>query len=67
MNINELFFKTLEIQDPWYIKSADLSNNQLTIEIDFKRGATFEDDDNGNDISKSYKAFSTVIKKWRHL
>ena len=66
MNIKELFFKTLQIQDPWYIKSIDL-NEQLTIEVDFKRGSTFEDDDNGNDISKAYKVHDTKIKTWRHL
>jgi transposase len=67
MNLKELFFKALEIKDPWYIKSIDLVNEQLIIEVDFKAGSTFADDDNGNDISKPYKAYDTVMKTWRHL
>ena len=67
MNLKNIFFKALEIEDPWHIKSIDLIDDQLIIEVDFKPGSTFEDDDNGNDISKSYKAYDTVIKTWRHL
>lgn len=64
MDIKELFFKALEIQDPWYIKSINFNKDeQLIIEVDFKVGATFED----SETSKPYKAFSTVIKTWRHL
>lgn len=64
MDIKELFFKALEIQDPWYIKSINFNKDeQLIIEVDFKMGATFED----SETSKSYKAFSTTIKTWRHL
>lgn len=67
MNLKEIFFKALEVEDPWYIKSIDLINDQLIIEVDFKVGSAFEDDDNGNDISKPYKVHDTVIKTWRHL
>jgi len=67
MNLKEIFFKALEVEDPWYIRSIDLIDEQLIIEVDFKAGSTFEDDDNGNDVSKSYKAHDTVIKTWRHL
>jgi transposase len=67
MNLKEIFFKALEVEDPWYIKSIDLIDEQLIIEVDFTAGSTFKDDDNGNDISKSYKAYDTAIKTWRHL
>lgn len=67
MNLKNIFFKALKIEDPWYIKSIDLIDSELIIDVDFKAGSTFEDDDNGNDICASYKAYDTVIKTWRHL
>ena len=72
MNLKELFFKALEIKDPWYIKSIDLIDEQLIIEVDFKAGSVFEDganNDSSNNASngKAYKAYDTVIKTWRHL
>ena len=74
MSLKELFFKALEIKDPWYIKSIDLIDEQLIIEVDFKAGSVFEDDANANNDSsnnasngKAYKAYDTVIKTWRHL
>ncbi|MFT6332421.1 MAG: hypothetical protein ACJAW3_000756 [Lentimonas sp.] len=36
MNLKELFFKALEIKEPWYIKSINLVDEQLIIEVDFK-------------------------------
>lgn len=67
MHINELFFRALQIEEPWYIKSITLKDDCLVIEIDFKRGAKFEDDDNGNDIKRMYGVHDTIIKTWRHL
>lgn len=67
MYTKELLSKILQLQDPWYIKSVNFNYQQITIEIDFKRGSTFEDDDNGNDINKAYKVYDTRIKTWRHL
>ena len=70
MNLKELFFKALSIKDPWYIKSIDLINEQLIIEVDFKAGSVFEDSDGSSDDAgngKAYKAYDTVIKTWRHL
>ena len=67
MDIKELFFKALQIQNPWYIKSINFDSEKLIIEVDFKRGAVFMDDDNGKDKPKLYKVYSTTIKTWRHL
>jgi transposase len=67
MYTKELLSRILQLQDPWYIKSVNFNYQQITIEINFKRGATFKDDNNGNDISKLYKAYDTRIKTWRHL
>ena len=67
MYTKELLSRILQLQDPRYINSVNLNDKQITIEIDFKRGSTFKDDDNGNGISKAYKAYDTRIKIWRHL
>ena len=67
MYTKKLLLELLQIQNPWYIKSVNFNKKQLTIEIDFKRGSTFEDNDNGNDASKAYKVYDTRIKTWKHL
>lgn len=67
MYTKKLLLELLQIQNPWYIKSVNFNKKQLTIEIDFKKGSTFEDNDNGNDISKAYKVYDTRIKTWKHL
>jgi transposase len=67
MNIDKFFSKILEISAPWYIKSVTVINNKIVIEVDFKRGSIFEDNDPDSKICKSYKVFSTVVKEWRHL
>lgn len=40
MNLKNIFFKALKIEDPRY-KSIDLIDNQLIIGVDFKLGSTF--------------------------
>ncbi len=57
INIEQLFSQALGIVSPWYIKSVnfDSANKKLDIEVDFKKGSTFEDDDNGNTESKESK------------
>ena len=65
--ITELFEKALGINSPWFIKSIDFDEKkkQLDIRVDFKRGAIFMDDK--EKIKRSYKAYDTVKKTWRHL
>jgi transposase len=67
--MEDLFQRALGISTPWFIKSMDFDENtkRLDIEIDFKRGSTFSDIDEETDSSKSYKAYDTVKKTWRHL
>lgn len=79
MNIEQLFSAALGIADPWYIKSVnfDSANKKLDIEVDFKKGSTFQDDSSNTDSShnpntepkaqKEYKAYDTIRKTWRHL
>lgn len=69
MNIEQLFSQALGIVDPWYIKSVNFNSEKkkLDIEVDFKKGSTFRDDDNGRSESKEYKAYDTIKKTWRHL
>jgi transposase len=68
MNIEQLFSAALGIVDPWYIKSVNFNSDQkkLDIEVDFKRGSEFKDDSVNCD-SKTYKAYDTIKKTWRHL
>jgi transposase len=72
MNIEQLFSEALGIADPWYIKSVnfDSASKKLNIEVDFKKGSTFQDDSpntDSNEDLKSYKAYDTIRKTWRHL
>jgi len=39
----------------------------LDIEVDFKKGSTFQDDDSGRENPREYKAYDTIKKTWRHL
>lgn len=66
-NTHEIFIEALHIKDPWYLTEIKFQDNKLIIEVDFKRGAMFEDDDNGNDVAKMYKVYDTKPKTWRHL
>ena len=67
--MEDLFQRALGINSPWFIKSIDFDENtkRLNIDVDFKRGATFSDHDEKTGDSKSYKAYDTVNKTWRHL
>lgn len=69
MLIKPLFEKALAIESPWYIKKFhfNVEEKQLDIYIDFHRGSVFNyvDPDTGED--KSYKAYDTEQKTWRHL
>jgi len=64
MDLESLFAKALGILDPWDIKGVHFDSDQkkLEIRVDFKRGAVFKDTD-----GKTYKAYDTVEKTWRHL
>lgn len=61
-----IFQQALHINDPWFIKSIDFNEDKkrLDIQIDFKKGAKFKTE---IDSEKSYTAYDTVVKKWRHL
>ena len=37
MNLKNIFFKALKIEDPWYIKSIDLIDSELIIDVDSKK------------------------------
>lgn len=76
MNIEQLFSAALGIVDPWYIKSVnfDSASKKLDIEVDFKKGSRFQDDSpnansntNSSEDLKTYKAYDTIKKTWRHL
>ena len=63
--MNDIFQSALGITAPWFVKSIDFDeeNKRLDIHIDFKRGATFMDEED----KKPYKAYDTVDKTWKHL
>lgn len=76
MNIEQLFSAALGIVDPWYIKlvNFDSASKKLDIEVDFKKGSRFQDDSpnansntNSSEDLKTYKAYDTIKKTWRHL
>jgi hypothetical protein len=48
----ELFQQALHINAPWLIKSIDFNaeEKRLDIQIDFKRGSTFADPDEGDHL-----------------
>lgn len=64
MDLESLFARALGIEDPWMITGVHFDSEQkrLEIRVDFKKGATFQDND-----GKAYKAYDTVQKTWRHL
>ena len=69
--MEDLFQRALGISSPWFIKSMDFDENtkrlDIDIEIDFICGATFSDSDEKTDSTKTYKAYDTANKTWRHL
>ncbi len=81
MNTAEIFTEALGLIDPWYVTKVEFKSQEgksdkpeLHINIDFKRGATFNlIDDKGNVVCDSngipieYKAHDTVERTWRHL
>lgn len=64
-----LFTKALKVTDPWYIEDIEFDplQHRLNIRINFKRGATFEYQDESTRNIKRYKAYDTEEKVWRHL
>ena len=63
MHTKDFFLRILPIKHPWYIESVNLDDTRLIIAVNFKRGAVFEDSDDGN----LYKAYDTKVKLFRHL
>ena len=66
MRDTELFQAALGLADPWYVKAVrfDATAKRLDIDIDFKRGARFQ---NPGDNSANCPVHDTVEKQWRHL
>lgn len=68
MNSKEIFTLALNLEYPWYIKDVSLNKEEkdpignLTIEINFEKGAKFNMPD-----GQSYPAYDTEIKRWQHL
>jgi len=65
-----LFTQALCLPEPWFISNVNFNFElkRLDIEIDFKKGSSFEYKDEKDDFeSGSYKAYDTKQKTWRHL
>lgn len=69
MTQEELFAAAIGIQSPWYIKSINLEieKGELNIEVDFKKGSSFEYADEETGEISVYKAYDTSKKTWRHM
>ena len=69
MQLETLFAEALGIKSPWRIRSLafDAEAKKLDIEVDFEPGSTFEYQDPQTQAIKSYKAYDTIQKTWRHL
>ena len=67
MQLEDLFYQALNLDSPWYIKGVRFELDELHLEIDFKKGSRFYDDDNEKDSGNYYKVHDTVQKSWRHL
>lgn len=68
MNQNQLFTLALGVAQPWNIVSVEFSamNKRLDILIDFPPGSKFPLGGESLD-KKTYSAYDTVEKEWRHL
>jgi transposase len=69
MDIQTLFRMALQINEPWFISDIDFSadKKRLNIHLDFNSGSTFHYESLTEGINGDFKAYDTVIKKWRHL
>jgi len=69
MNIKKLFGMALSINNPWYVKELNFSeeNKRLDIHIDFKQGSKFYYKDDKSGQEGYYSVHDTTEKKWRHL
>jgi transposase len=61
--MQDLFTQALSVNSPWFINNVEFNNKQLDIYIDFKKGSKFTD----NDDAKSYTAYDTKMKRYRHM
>lgn len=69
MKLEILFSEALGIVAPWKIDSVSFngSEKRLDIYVSFERGATFSYENPETGETKSYKAYDTILKTWRHL
>lgn len=63
--MENIFEKALGVEVPWYIEKTkfDAEKKRLDIEINFKRGSRFPQEEGGPD----YPVYDTETKTWRHL
>lgn len=68
MQLEELFTKALGIEDPWTIVSVEFDSieKKLDINVDFKRGSTFDYKNPESEEIEHLSAYDTVEKTWRH-
>jgi transposase len=66
MDTNTLFTTALGLAEPWYVTRFELdpAAKQLTLHLDFRRGATFACPECGG---RGCKAHDTAEHRWRHL
>lgn len=69
MTQEQLFSTAIGVYKPWYVKNIilDTEQNELRIEIDFDKGATFEFISEETGEKFEGKAYDCTKKKWRHL
>ena len=82
METNDLFTTALQLTDPWYVEKveflpSELKPEELHININFRRGASFHFYEDSEDESSilvdedgipiEFKANDTVERTWRHL
>lgn len=58
----DLFTKALQLQEPWYVEKIEFKNEELHMNIEFKKGYKFKNRNN-----EETTAYDTIAKTWRHL
>ena len=66
MNRTTFLQKTLELERPWFVETAELDRGRgvLAVQLNFERGGTFTCRPCGR---RNCKAYDTQWKRWRHL
>lgn len=61
-NSEELFSKALMLEEPWYVSKVEFKDEELHMNIEFKKGYKFK-----NKSNEEVTAHDTIEKTWRHL